>query len=72
MTLKDLYLQEKNKPSPARIFIDEIAALTHRSPNTIRMWIFGHQTPDDLAKSILSEKFGVDPEILFPPEQQKC
>ncbi len=69
MTFKDFYLQEKKKPSPAKIFIDEIAALTHRSPNTIRMWIQGHQTPDELAKAILAERFGVDASTLFPTKK---
>lgn len=68
ITFKDFYLMEKNKPTPAQIFINEIAELTKKSVNTVRMWIQGRQHPDALAKSLIAEKFGVDPETLFPQE----
>lgn len=69
MTFKEFYLVEKNKPTPAQILIKEIAELTKRSENTIRMWLLEKQEPDALAKSLIAEKFGVNPESLFPPRK---
>ena len=42
----DLYAEQKKKPTPAQNFIAEIAALTHRSENTVKMWLCGRQVPD--------------------------
>lgn len=66
MTFKDLYLREKEKPTPAQTFIEEIAELTKRSANTVRMWLQGKQTPDALAQSLIAEKFDLDVSTLFP------
>lgn len=66
MTFKDLYLQEKEKPTPAQTFIEDIAELTKRSTNTIRMWIQGKQIPDALAQSLIAEKYNLDVSSLFP------
>lgn len=66
MTFLDLYQEEKKKPTAAQTFVADISQLTHRSTNTIRMWISGRQKPDELAKSILAERFGTDMETLFP------
>lgn len=66
MTFKDLYLREKEKPTPAQSFIEDIAELTKRSANTVRMWLQGKQTPDALAQSLIAEKFDIDVSILFP------
>lgn len=69
MTFKELYLEEKNKQTPAQIFLKEIAELTKRSKNTVRMWLQGRQEPDALAKSLIAERFGIDPETLFPTKK---
>lgn len=66
MTFKDLYLQEKEKPTPAQSFIEEVAELTKRSANTVRMWLQGKQVPDALAQSLIAEKFNIDVSTLFP------
>ncbi|MYM12425.1 hypothetical protein [Muribaculum intestinale] len=66
MTFKDLYLREKEKPTPAQSFIEDIAELTKRSANTVRMWLQGKQTPDALAQSLIAEKFDIDVSTLFP------
>lgn len=67
-SLKMLYEEQKNKPTAAQLFISEIATLTHRSENTVRMWLSGRQVPDELAKSIIAEKFQVSVNSLFPEE----
>ncbi|MCM1075996.1 MAG: hypothetical protein NC411_01385 [Bacteroides sp.] len=66
MTFKDLYLQEKEKPTPAQTFIEDIAELTKRSTNTIRMWLQGKQIPDALAQSLIAEKYNIEVSSLFP------
>lgn len=72
MSLKELYLREKEKPTPAQVFINDIATLTKRSVHTVRMWLQpGHQEPDALAKSLIAEKFGIDVEILFPERDRQ-
>lgn len=66
ITFKDLYLREKEKPTPAQSFIEDVAELTKRSVNTVRMWIQGKQTPDALAQSQIAEKYNIDMSTLFP------
>jgi len=65
-SFKELYESAKSKPTPAQSFIEEVASLTHRSANTVKMWLVGRQEPDELAKSILANHFKVEPASLFP------
>lgn len=70
MTFKELYLKEKESrrivPTPAQIFVKEIADFTHKSEQTIRMWLSGKQMPDELTQSVLANKFNTTPQELFP------
>ena len=65
-SFRDLYEEEKKKPTSAQIFVSDVAKLTKRSEATVRMWISGRQVPDELAQSLIAEKFNVDAETLFP------
>lgn len=65
-TFFDLYNEQKSKPTPAQEFISEVARITKRTTNTVRMWLSGQQTPDALAQSIIAEHFGVSINSLFP------
>lgn len=65
-SFKDLYEEEKKKPTSAQVFVSDVAKLTKRSEATVRMWISGRQVPDELAQSLIAEKFNVDVETLFP------
>ena len=65
-SFRDLYEEEKKKPTSAQIFISDVAKLTKRSEATVRMWISGRQVPDELAQNMIAEKFNVDVETLFP------
>ena len=65
-SFKDLYEEEKKKPTSAQIFVSDVAKLTKRSEATVRMWISGRQVPDELAQNMIAEKFNVDVETLFP------
>lgn len=65
-TFKTLYEEEKKKPTAAQMFITEVAALTKRSEATVRMWLAGQQVPDELAQSIIAERYNVSVDSLFP------
>lgn len=66
----DLYEEEKSKPTAAQVFIKNIATLTHRSELTVRMWLAGQQTPDELVQSIIAKEYGVSPATLFPKRKE--
>jgi hypothetical protein len=65
-TFNELYEEAKSRPTPAQAFIAEVAALTHKSEQTIKMWLVGRQKPDELACSVIAKHFNVSPEALFP------
>ena len=67
-TFRNLYEDEKNKPTAAQLFVSRVATLTKRSEVTVRMWISGQQVPDELAKSVIAQEFGADVNSLFPKE----
>lgn len=67
-TFRNLYEDEKKKPTAAQLFVSRVAALTKRSEVTVRMWISGQQVPDELAKSVIAQEFGADVNSLFPKE----
>lgn len=70
MTFKDYYLKAKARkrvvPTNAQLFITEIANYTHKSEQTIRMWLAGTQKPDELTQAVLAAKFKTTPQELFP------
>ena len=66
MTFKQIYEEERNKPTAAQQFISEVAEITHKSQMTVKMWLVGRQTPDELTQSVLANHFGVKAEKLFP------
>lgn len=65
-TFKALYEEQKKKPTAAQVFVSEVSKITKRSEATVRMWLSGKQTPDELAKSVIAEKFDTDVNTLFP------
>lgn len=67
-TFLELYNEQKNKPTAAQVFVQRVAEMTHRQETTVRMWLSGRQTPDDLAKSIIAKEFNVSIDDLFPPK----
>ncbi len=68
MTLKEIYQEEKSKPTPAQIFINWIAEVTCRETSTVRQWLSGTQLPNAKAKERISAALKVPVEILFPEE----
>lgn len=65
-SFKRLYLDAKNTPTPAQIFISKVAEITCREESTVRQWLSGTQEPPKKAKEQLSKAFGVPLEHLFP------
>lgn len=65
-TFKALYEEQKKKPTAAQVFISEVATLTKRSEATVRMWLSGQQVPDELAQTMIAEKYNVSIDSLFP------
>ncbi len=68
-TFRELYESAKNQPTPAQAFITEVALLTHKSEQTIKMWVMGRQQPDELACAVIAQHFNVSPDTLFPNNQ---
>lgn len=70
MTFKQFYLKAKARkrvvPTNAQLFIKEIADYTHKSEQTVRMWLSGTQQPDELTKAVLATKFKTPANELFP------
>lgn len=69
MTFKELYLREKDKPTPAQSFIEDVAELTGRSTTTIRQWLSGAQTPEINTQKLIAAKYKVSLETLFPMQE---
>lgn len=65
-TFKALYEEQKKKPTAAQVFVSEVATLTKRSEATVRMWLSGQQVPDELAQTMIAEKYKVSIDSLFP------
>ena len=65
-TFKALYEEQKKKPTAAQVFVSEVATLTKRSESTVRMWLSGQQVPDELAQTMIAEKYNVSIDSLFP------
>ena len=65
-TFKALYEEQKKNPTAAQVFVSEVATLTKRSEATVRMWLSGQQVPDELAQTMIAEKYNVSIDSLFP------
>lgn len=69
-TFRELYDEELRKPTAAQRFIREVSELTHRSEVTVRFWLSGRQVPDELAQTIIAQKYNVDVKHLFPAKEE--
>ncbi len=68
-TFQMLYDEQKKKPTAAQLFISRVAEITHRKEQTVRMWLSGQQTPDELVQGVIAREFGVSAAELFPKVQ---
>lgn len=72
MTFKEIYESIKRPPiTPRQKWIKNIAQATFKSETTVRNWICGVQTPDQLTQQKISEILNVPAEELFPLKKQK-
>lgn len=69
MTFKQLYLQAKEQPSPAQVFIRKIADATCREASTVRQWLSGTQIPNAKAKERIAEILNKPVDELFPDDE---
>lgn len=69
MTFKELYQQTKEQPSPAQVFIREIADATCREESTVRQWLSGTQVPNAKAKERIAEILHKPVSELFPLDE---
>ena len=66
ISFRDLYIEHRDKPTPAQTFVNEVARITDSSPNTVRAWRNGTQIPEKIKQRQIAEHYGVDIESLFP------
>lgn len=66
LTFKQLYEAAKAQPSPATAFVNDVAALTHRTEITVRKWLSGQIVPDMNIQVVLELHFKTPKEVLFP------
>lgn len=71
MTLKEFYLIEKEKPTPAQILVRKIADATCREETTVRQWLSGIQLPNMKARERIADIIGLPADELFPVSVDK-
>lgn len=72
MTLKEFYLIEKEKPTPAQVLVRKIADATCREEATVRQWLSGTQIPNLKARERIAHIVGLPAEELFAAADEKC
>ena len=68
MTFFEIYQERKNQPTPAQRWVTEVAMLTDRSEQTVRMWLSGVQIPDSNVIKVLAQHFKCKASDLFPAQ----
>jgi hypothetical protein len=68
MTFFEIYNEKKNQPTPAQRWVTEVAMLTDRSEQTVRMWLSGVQIPDCNVVKVLAQHFKCKASDLFPQQ----
>ena len=66
-----MYEERKEQPTPAALFLREIAEVTHHSLAAVRKWVKGLAEPDVSTKILLSKHFGTPYDVLVPPCNKK-
>lgn len=54
--------------APKSAFVDRIAAITMKHPNTVRCWLSGAQKPDALSRAMIEKEVGIPASELFPED----
>ena len=66
MTFREYYQSLKYQPTPAAIFIKEVAALCNRAEIAVRKWLAGDAVPDMEVQMKISDYLKIPVEDLFP------
>ena len=70
-SLREMYLEEKKRPTHAASFITTVAEVTHHSKAAVRKWLLGFAKPDMNTKIILSKHFNAPYDELFPEDGEE-
>lgn len=65
-TFRELYFEQKSKPSPSEQFVTEIARITCRERTTVMQWVSGAQQPNNICASAIANYLGISADELFP------
>lgn len=60
------FLDAKCQPSPLQVFLNEVAKVTYRNPQTIKKWATGEIEPDGAMKTLRAMHFNTSVDVLFP------
>lgn len=71
MTFKELYLQEKKKPTPASVWVNKMAEATATNPQTVRLWLCGARKPHRCTQMVLARVLNSTPDELFNNNKRK-
>lgn len=52
--------------APKESFLNELATLTGRTPETVRSWCLGKTSPTKNTQKLIAKYLKSEPEILFP------
>ena len=66
-TLREIYEEQKKRPTPATAFVNKLCEVTHRSEMTVRSWLTGKYRPDINTQIVLAQFLDSTVEDLFPP-----
>ena len=68
MTLSEMYDDLRKQPSPSQKLLRDLAELTCRSIQTVKLWITGQQTPPESVRRKIADYLEKDADELFPPK----
>jgi transcriptional regulator with XRE-family HTH domain len=66
MSFRDIYNDHTKEA-----FVNRVAKITRKSPQTVRAWVQQKRTPDSLTKAVLAKEFGIKEEDLFPDDKAR-
>lgn len=70
-SLRQQYEELTEQPTPAALFIEEVARVANRSTSAVRKWLTGAVQPDVNTMIALSKHFGVPYDVLFPINEKR-
>ena len=65
-SLVEMYKKAKEKPTPCKLLVKELAHVSNHAESTVQKWVLGLSVPDINVRQKLSEHFKIPVDILFP------